>query len=257
MATEYLGDGTNDGTGAGDGDEDDEARGVATSGEVGSGPGDGSEVSEPPSVARLLALTDGVVAIALTLLVLSLKIPDQLAHPTSAGELAHSLGQHVDVFIAYLVSFYVIGIFWLVHHRTFRAVRGHSEGLAWWNFAFLLFITLMPFTSDLIGIYGSNPLAIDIFALNLLLASLSTQLVLIFAERRHLLNPGSEDAPAIGRARLLGTSLVLVASMAVAWYSTAAARYVWVLLIFLPTYLQRRAERTLSARRAAGGPPTG
>jgi uncharacterized membrane protein len=126
-----------------------------------------------PSVARLLTLSDNVVAIALTLLVLQLKVPPhvQVADPGSAADLAAQLAKEADALISYVVAFYVVAQFWLAHHRVFRHVAGHDEGLAWWNFAFLFTITAMPFTSNLLGEYGGNPLAVDIFAVNLLLAA--------------------------------------------------------------------------------------
>ena len=134
-----------------------------------------------PGVDRLLALSDGVVAIAITLLVLQLKVPSpaKLPHPDSASELASQLGNGADQLISYVISFYVIAQFWLVHHRVFRRITGQQEGLAWWNFAFLFTITIMPFTSDLLGEFASNPLAVDIFAAN--------------ACTRHLGNPAHGD----------------------------------------------------------------
>ena len=97
-----------------------------------------------------------------------------------------------------MISFYVVAQFWLVHHRTFQHLAGQQEGLAWLNFAFLFTITIMPFTSALLGDYSSNPLAVDIFALNLLLASLATQ-----ADVRARAAPGTADGrPA--RRRLAG-----------------------------------------------------
>ena len=109
-----------------------------------------------PGAERLLTLSDGVVAIAITLLVLQLNVPPppQLAHPDSASELAKALGNGADQLISYVISFYVIAQFWLVHHRVFRRIAGQREGLAWWNFAFLFTITVMPFTSDLLGKYA-------------------------------------------------------------------------------------------------------
>ena len=125
-----------------------------------------------PSVDRLLTLSDGVVAIAITLLVLQLNVPSPatLTNPDSASELAGQLGKGADQLISYVISFYVIAQFWLVHHRVFRRITGQREGLAWWNFAFLFTITVMPFTSNLVGKFSANPLAVDIFALNLLAA---------------------------------------------------------------------------------------
>ena len=94
-----------------------------------------------PGVERLLTLSDGVVAIAITLLVLQLNVPPppQLAaEADSASVLATQLGQGADQLVSYVISFYVIAQFWLVHHRVFRRIAGQREGLAWWNFAFLI-----------------------------------------------------------------------------------------------------------------------
>ena len=111
-----------------------------------------------PGVERLLVLSDGVVAISLTLLVLQLQVPAtaQVPDPTSASELAAQLGKGADELISYVISFYIIAQFWLVHHRVFRRIAGQRESLAWWNFAFLFTITLMPFTSNLLGKYSAN-----------------------------------------------------------------------------------------------------
>ena len=90
-----------------------------------------------PSVARLLTLSDNVVAIALMLLVLQLRVPAaaQVANPGSAADLAAQLAKEVDQLISYVVAFYVVAQFWLAHYWVFRRVAGHHEGLAWWNFA--------------------------------------------------------------------------------------------------------------------------
>ena len=77
-----------------------------------------------PSVARLLTLSDNVVAIALTLLIFQLKVPAaaQVAHPDSAADLAAQLARQADQLISYLIAFYVVAQFWLAHHRVFRRV---------------------------------------------------------------------------------------------------------------------------------------
>src|SRR6185437_1386131 len=124
-----------------------------------------------PGVERLLALSDGVVAIAITLLVLQLNVPEpaKLTNPASASELATQIGKDADQLISYVISFYVIAQFWLIHHRVFRRITKQREGLAWWNFAFLFTVSVMPFTSDLQGKFADNPFAVDIFAANVYL----------------------------------------------------------------------------------------
>lgn len=160
-----------------------------------------------PSVARLLTLSDSVVAIALTLLVLQLKVPPaaQVPNSASAADLAAQLAKEADQLISYLIAFYVVAQFWLAHHRVFRRVAGHHEGLAWWNFAFLFTITAMPFTSNLLGEYGNNPLAVDIFAVNVLLATLATQATLLYGRRRDVLvAPADAAEDRARRARVDG-----------------------------------------------------
>ncbi|HEX3925216.1 MAG TPA: TMEM175 family protein [Streptosporangiaceae bacterium] len=175
-----------------------------------------------PSVDRLLTLSDGVVAIALTLLVLQLTVPSKLANPQSASDLAAQLGHDADQLISYVISFYVIAHFWLIHHRVFRQLSGQQEGLAWWNFAFLFTITIMPFTSALLGQYASNPLAVGIFALNLLVASLATQATLDLGRRRGLLTADSDVLSR--RAGLLRTAATAVILLVNRWAKRRAAR---------------------------------
>jgi len=212
-----------------------------------------------PSVARLLTLSDNVVAIALTLLVLQVKVPSaaQLANPDSAADLAAQLGKEADQLISYLVAFYVVAQFWLAHHRVFRHVGGHHEGLAWWNFAFLFTITAMPFTSNLLGEYGNNPLAVNIFAVNLLLAALATQATLLYGRRRDMLTaPAAAEARA-RRVRLTVLVIAVAASIGLAWVNTTAAKSCWVLIAVGPWVASRWGARSTSGKGAAGAPGRG
>jgi TMEM175 potassium channel family protein len=212
-------------------------------------PEDGSAEAHqsPPGVGRLLSLSDGVVAIALTLLVLQLRVPGIRpgAGPGSAHALAHQLRADTAQFTTYVISFLVIAQFWLVHHRVFRQITGHREGLAWWNFAFLFAITLMPFTSALLSAYSGNPLAVDIFAVNLLLASIATHATLVYGHRKGLLVPGTgmRDLRA-GRVRSVLATVVLAGSTGVAWVSTDAAKYCWLLIALGPWAAARWDART-------------
>lgn len=194
---------------------------------------------ELPGVERLLTLSDGVVAIAITLIVLQLKVPD-IEHANSASELASALSRLGGELISYVVAFYVVAQFWLAHHRVFRMVRGHTEGLAWVNFVFLFTITTMPFTSNLVGTYGNNPVAIDIFGANLLAASLSTSLVIVYGRMKHVLRPEVRHIELVrGLQRSAALVVIVVCSMAAAWFSPAIARYFWIGLIGIGIFFRR------------------
>jgi TMEM175 potassium channel family protein len=200
---------------------------------------------DQPGVDRLLALSDGVVAIAITLLVLQLSVPPPaaLADPDSARELAAQLGKGADQLVSYVISFYVIAQFWLVHHRVFRRITGQQEGLAWWNFAFLFTITVMPFTSDLLGKFAENPLAIDIFAANLLLATMATQLTVIYGRRQDLVTPETAQQARTARYRVAASVFVIAASIVLAWVNPDAAKYCWLLLAVAPRLAERWSSR--------------
>ena len=207
-----------------------------------------------PGIDRLLALTDGVVAIALTLLVLQLQVPVPKDFDVdSAGQLWHALGVDGGELTSYLVSFVVIAQFWLVHHRILRTMRGHSEGLAWRNFAFLLTLTLMPFTSDLLGRFGDNPLAVTIFAVNLVAISLTTQWIYIYADGHNLLDEErrSRYEEIVGRVRSLLTVGVVSLAVILAWTDTRLSRYVWLLFLIVPVVGSRIATRLDASQQAA------
>jgi uncharacterized membrane protein len=210
------------------------------------------EDQDMPGIDRLLALTDGVVAIALTLLVLQLQVPVTAVltkHPDSAEALWHALNPDVSEMTSYLVSFLVIAQFWMVHHRVLRGMKGHSEGLAWRNFGFLLALTLMPFTSDLIGRYGTNPLAITLFGLNLVAISLSTQWIYLYAARHKLIRDVARSTrdERMAKVRVILVIGIVGVSMVLAWTASQLAKFVWLLFLVVPL-MAERITRVLDRR---------
>jgi uncharacterized membrane protein len=214
-----------------------------------------------PSIGRLLTLTDGVVAIALTLLVLQFRVPvtDALVrNPHSASLLWHALALDGDSLTSYLVAFVVIAQFWLVHHRMLSVMRGHSEGLAWRNFGFLLALTLMPFTSELYGRYGNNPVSITLFGLNLVAIGLTTQWIYHYAARHNLLlekgrSPHDElvnNLRSFLRLAIVGLAILL------AWFDTGFAKYAWLLFIVMP-WIAERIVRSVERKRSQPAVETG
>jgi uncharacterized membrane protein len=151
------------------------------------------------------------------------------------------------------VSFLIIAQFWLVHHRAMRNMKGHSEGLAWRNFGFLLALTLMPFTSDLIGRFGSNPVAITLFALNLALISLASQWIVLYAAHHRLVedkhrSPHEELA---ARIRVILVLCIIGLSIILAWTAAAEAKYVWVLFL-TTTPVAARLTTKVEQRKGVG-----
>ncbi len=113
--------------------------------------------------ARIVAFSDGVFAIAITLLVLNLHIKSGLP----GDRLWHEVWELRENFIAFAISFAVIGRFWVIHHRFFGEVRAFEGRLIALNILYLAFIVLIPFSSQLLGEYGGEAAAVVVYAVNL------------------------------------------------------------------------------------------
>ena len=116
------------------------------------GPSPQTRVEAETEFARIVAFTDGVMAIAITLLVLNLELPD-VSDSQVTGELLNLW----PAFLAYAISFVVIGRFWLGHHAFFGALKGFSRQLMTVNLLYLSLIVLIPFTTDVLDGYGDVP----------------------------------------------------------------------------------------------------
>jgi uncharacterized membrane protein len=115
---------------------------------------------------RVEALADAIFAVAMTLLVIELKVPDH-ATVLAAGGLAHALVAVIPKFFSWLISFVVLGIFWFAHHRQFHYVRAVDGPLLWLNILYLCAVSLMPFSSALAGEYSERLVSQVIYSTNM------------------------------------------------------------------------------------------
>jgi uncharacterized membrane protein len=134
------------------------------------------------SKARLEAFSDGVIAVAITLLALDLHVPD----PAHAGTLAHNLAAQWPNYAAYTVSFLTIGIIWINHHAMLRRTLGVDHTILLLNILLLLTVVVLPFSTSLMAAYlkashGEN-LAAGVWSGSFLVMSIA-----FFAMQRHLL----------------------------------------------------------------------
>ncbi len=124
--------------------------------------------------SRLLALSDGVFAIIMTLLVLELRVPQHL----SEGELWSVLLNAAPTFAAYVFGFLLAGVYWIGHRDLFNRVRIVSYGVLWLNIVFLMIASLIPFGAGLLGHYPYSPTVLAIYGV--LLAALATCRLVIY-----------------------------------------------------------------------------
>jgi uncharacterized membrane protein len=161
---------------------------------------------------RLEAFSDGVFAIAITLLVLEIKVPREV----EAGRLAGALLEQWPSYLAFLTSFSFIGIMWINHHRMFRLIRRSDHGLLLLNGLLLLGVTFVPFPTALVADYLHHPdeyVAAIAFSGTYLVIGIFFNLLSWYAYRRGLFaaNVDAQGAGPITRAYLLGTLLYLAA----------------------------------------------
>ncbi|WP_374948578.1 TMEM175 family protein [Mucilaginibacter sp.] len=110
---------------------------------------------------RIALFSDAVFAIAITLLIIEIKVPE-IEHPYTDSKMLEALGLLIGKFIGLLVSFFVIGRYWIFHHRLFGYVTNYNGKLLWVNLWFLLSIVLMPFSSAFFSEYYVNGLRIPL-----------------------------------------------------------------------------------------------
>src|SRR5579862_4474406 len=144
--------------------------------------------------ARLLALSDGVIAVAITLLVLDIRLPEALEYWDDA-QIWAALVALWPRFLAYLLSFFVIGNLWNSHRAKFDAIVKSDGGLIWINMLFLLTIGLLPFTTNLIA-EGGGTLTTAVYAASMVVSGLSLVRLWAHARRNSLVDPAvtAEDS---------------------------------------------------------------
>jgi uncharacterized membrane protein len=176
--------------------------------------------------SRIVAFSDGVFAIAITLLVLNLSVPANL----HGKDLADALWEQRHNISAYALSFAVIGRFWVVHHRLFAAMVGFDGKLLALNLFYLAWIVLIPFSTQVLGDHGGDTAALVIYAINLGAVTLIGQWMIGDA-RREGLAEATPHADEEGRRRALIVATVFLASIPFAFINPRLTPYVW--LVFL------------------------
>jgi uncharacterized membrane protein len=133
---------------------------------------------------RLILFSDAVFAIAITLLVIEIRVPNIENSPNVTEEIKSTLGNMLPEFFGFLLSFAVIGQFWTSHHKLFGYVKNYNNGLLWMNLLFLFWVVLVPFTSGLNSRYGNVNFVWMIYCLNLFFIGSSLLLLYIYVAKR-------------------------------------------------------------------------
>ncbi len=177
-------------------------------------------------IGRLLSLSDGIFAFAITLLILNIVLP----LGTSREEVPQALLSLWPKYLAFLISFVVIGLYWMVHVRQFRYIRRFDKGLLWLNLLFLMFIVLIPFSTSVLSDFEETA-SVVLYAANMACAGFTATGLWLYSVRRKLVAEG------LGRARVRrGIIMNLIApgwftvSIGLAFINASLAAYSWLLI---------------------------
>jgi uncharacterized membrane protein len=181
-----------------------------------------------PTGDRITALADGVFAIVMTLLVLGVEVP-RVPDEQIGDRLVHEVLLLWPRIAAYVVSFLVLGIYWMGHHTQFHFMNGVNRVALWINIFFFMFVCLVPFSTRLVGHYTGQEIALSVYGANLIAISLMLLLHWHYAARAGLLKSATGDQEMRNATRqiLVGVA-IFTAAIAVAFLDPR-----WSLLVFL------------------------
>jgi uncharacterized membrane protein len=199
---------------------------------------------ESLGLERIVFFSDAVMAIAITLLAIDIRVPE-IDPAAAAAELPKQLAAITPNLLTFFISFIVIGIYWISHHRYFSYIKRYDTRLMLLNLMFLFFIACMPFVASLLGRFPSVPIALVIYTLAV--AALGTSMALIwrYASKDHLLVEPDLEAGTIKiiNIRLFVAPLMFLVAVPFAFVSKLAVIIVWwlsPLVVILATRLWAR-----------------
>ncbi len=195
---------------------------------------------EALGLERLVFFSDAVFAIAITILVLDIRLPGG-EEALSDAQLTAQLLEILPKYMAYIISFLVIGSFWISHHRKFRYVRRYDGRLLWLNLLFLMAIAFIPFPTSVISDYG-NRTATIFYALTIIVTGLLSIALWGYATYHNRLVDERLDVNTHRQLFLspLITLSVFLISIGIAIVSYELARLTWLLLIPIAFILRRK-----------------
>ena len=192
---------------------------------------------------RLEAFSDGVFAIVITLLILDIKIP--VVQPIELGAALVGLLPQLST---YILSFFIVGLYWHLHHQVATQVKRIDGAFIWLNLVWLLFVSILPFPTALLGRYAFQPIPLTIYGINLILVNVTGFIILVYLQKRpdlRFTSMSSVELRAIAPIYVIVNTLYAVA-IGAAWFLPWLS---YVLFIFVLMWVTARSIRRASPAR--------
>ncbi|MDO9538741.1 MAG: TMEM175 family protein [Methanocalculus sp.] len=192
---------------------------------------------------RLEALTDGMFAIAMTILVLGIEVPATSTYPDAVSLV---LGLLPELY-HYALAFGMLMILWVVHHRQFGVVDHIDSTILWLSGISLLFIALIPFSTSLATEYGEDPLAPIFLEANLLIIGCIYAVIWQYTARKRLLKPTiDQDRIRVTTYRTLIVPITSIIAITVALAGSTWSTIAYLAIPFLKVIHTRLSERAMT-----------
>ncbi len=187
---------------------------------------------------RIEALSDAIFAVAMTLLILSIDIPD-IPQWKAGAELGQKLLAMIPTFFTFALSFILLAVFWSIHLKQFESIKKIDEKLAWMNIFLLLFVVFVPFSTSLMEKYNTTIAAL-FFHINLLTIGLIYFWHWHYAVRNHLVDTNlSIDRLKIINRKNLVTPLVAIMAIIISFFYPASSSMVYISIPLVLMFIDR------------------
>jgi uncharacterized membrane protein len=190
---------------------------------------------------HVISFSDAVFAFAITLMALSVDIPD-LPTDLTQSELLDKLYDLYPQFESYVISFAVIAIFWVSYHQVFNHIKGSHITMVYLNLLFLLLITLLSLSTSLIINYGTYQIPYVIYCFIVIMTSLLLALIWWHATKnKRLVDKNLHPFFIKGvMANLMSIPIVFTISIIISFVNLEIAQYFWLVIVPLTISIRRR-----------------
>ena len=188
-------------------------------------------------LGRILAFSDGVFAIAILLLLIDIRLPENV----STNDLGPALWSLWPNYLAFFISFVVIGLYWSAHVRIFREIERYDWVLVWLNLLYLFFIVMIPFATTVLSSHFVK-LSVIVYATIIACAGYMNTVVRVYAVKGHRLISDKFGNAYLKRAVLLSliAPIGFTISIGLAFLNPSVAQYFWIVMLIIHVIFLRR-----------------
>jgi uncharacterized membrane protein len=183
------------------------------------------------ALERIVFFSDAVFAIAITLLALELHVPE-IPIDQVAAQMPQQLAAMTPKFLSFVLSFLIIGSYWVSHHRDFLHIRRYDQRLIWINLLLLMFVAFLPFPTAMLGNYPAQQFTVTLYAACLALMGFVRAWLWWYASRNYRLIDRDLDPRTIARLNRRGLLVptIFLISVILAVFNPLIAQWSWALV---------------------------